>query len=227
MTQAIETETQSLSALLRAGSDALDLSLLPRQVEQLLHYLALLGRWNAVHNLSATHEASQIVFRHLFDSLAIIRPLIRYGQGRALTILDVGTGAGLPAVVLAVIQPTWQVTAVDSVAKKVAFVRQVAGELALENLIPAHTRVETLQPLRPFEVVVSRAFSSLSKFVDCTQHLLVPDGVWLAMKGKRPETELTELGKDFTVIHVEPLLVPRVAAQRCLVWIGRAEPDRR
>lgn len=227
MTLAVQAEVELLSAPLLAGSGALGLTLQPRQVEQLLRYLSLLLRWNAVHNLSAVHDTSEVLRHHLLDSLAIIQPLVGYARGRPLRVLDVGTGAGLPAVVLAVVQPTWAVVAVDAVAKKIAFVRQVAGELALANLTPIQTRVEELRPPALFDVVVSRAFSSLDRFVGHTEHLVASNGVWAAMKGKRPDAELAALGKDFRAIHVEPLQIPGLTAQRCLVWIGRFVPDRR
>jgi 16S rRNA (guanine527-N7)-methyltransferase len=226
MALAVQSEVEQFSAPLLAGGGALGLSLHPRQVQQLLRYLSLLERWNAVHNLSASRDSADLLHNHLLDSLAIVQPLMRHADGRSLRVLDVGTGAGLPAVVLAIMQPTWLVTAVDAVAKKVAFVRQVAGELGLENLTPVQTRVESMRPPTLFDLVVSRAFSALDKFVGHTRHLVVPGGVWAAMKGKRPDAELATLGKDFKLIHVEPLQVPGMTAQRCLVWIGRAVPDR-
>jgi 16S rRNA (guanine527-N7)-methyltransferase len=187
--------------------------------ERLLAYLALLHRWNGIHNLTSAREP-KLLRQHVADCLSIVGPLRRHAGGRALTVLDAGTGAGLPAVVIAVMQPTWSVTAVDGVGKKIAFLRQVGGELALANLHPRHARLETLSSSEGrFDIVTARAFSSLRQFVETTRHLIEPTGVWLAMKGKQPDVEMRDLPTDCQLFHVEPLTVPGLDAERCLVWM--------
>lgn len=183
-------------------------------------YLALLQKWNKAYNLTAVRDAVQMQVQHLADCLAVVPPLQRHAAGRALRILDVGSGGGLPGVVLAISHPAWDVTCVDTVGKKAAFVRQVAGELALPNLHSAHARVEQLAA-PPFDVITARAFASLADFVEATRALLRADGVWMAMKGKRPGDEIAALPADIDVFHVEPLTVPGLDAERCLVWMRK------
>jgi 16S rRNA (guanine527-N7)-methyltransferase len=189
------------------------------EVEQRLNrYLALLLKWNAAYNLTAVRDAEQMRLQHVADCWAAVAPLRRYAAGRRLRVLDVGSGGGLPGVVLAAAEPGWDITCVDTVGKKAAFVRQVAGELSLPNLHSAHVRVEQLQTV-PFDVITSRAFASLVDFTTWTRALLQPDGVWMAMKGKRPDDEMAALPADIEVFHVEPLHVPALHAERCLVWM--------
>ncbi|MDE2564765.1 MAG: 16S rRNA (guanine(527)-N(7))-methyltransferase RsmG, partial [Burkholderiales bacterium] len=195
---------------------ALGLELGPAQHQALLRYLDLLQRWNATYNLTAVRERSAMLHQHLADCLAVVRPLAqRLTTGRAL---DVGSGGGLPGVVLAVALPAIDVTCIDTVAKKAAFIRQVAGTLALPNLHAVHDRVESLNS-PPFDLIVCRAFASMARFVAATQHLLAPGGVWLAMKGRHPTDEIVELSAEIEVFHVEPLSVPGLDAERCLVWM--------
>lgn len=203
----------------RQDAAALGLVLPDAAFTRLVDYLALLRKWNAAYNLTSVREAAQMRVQHLADCLAVIAPLRRQaGEGRALRLLDVGSGGGLPGVVLAVVEPVWDVSCVDAVGKKAAFIRQVAGELALPNLHALHARVEALA-CPPFAVVTSRAFASLVDFVRLTRPLLAPDGVWMAMKGRRPDDELAVLPTDIDVFHVEPLSVPGLAAERCLIWM--------
>jgi len=184
------------------------------------HFLGLLGRWNAAYNLTAIRDAAQMRAQHLADCLAVVEPLRRHlgAAGRPVRILDVGSGGGLPGVVLALADPGWQVTCVDTVGKKAAFVRQVAAELALTNLHVEQARVEELRA-DPFDVITSRAFASLADFARLTRHLIAPRGVWMAMKGKQPVEEMVALPVDVEVFHVEPLIVPGLDAERCLVWM--------
>lgn len=206
-------------AALRQDAAALGLTLPEGALDRLVTYLALLRRWNAAYNLTAVRDAAQMRVQHLADCLAVIGPLRRQiGDGRPQRILDVGSGGGLPGVVLAVASPAWDVSCVDAVGKKAAFVRQMAGELALPNLHALHARVESL-PGPPFDVITSRAFGSLSEFVRVSRSLLAPGGVWMAMKGRRPANELAGLPADVEVFHVEPLAVPGLAAERCLIWM--------
>jgi 16S rRNA (guanine527-N7)-methyltransferase len=183
-------------------------------------YLALLQKWNKAYNLTAVRDAAQMQVQHLADCLAVVLPLQRHAAGRALRILDVGSGGGLPGVVLAISKPDWDVTCVDTVGKKAAFVRQVAGELVLPNLHSAHARVEQLAA-PPFDVITARAFASLAGLVEGTRALLHADGVWMAMKGKRPDDEIAALPADIAVFHVEPLTVPGLDAERCLIWMRK------
>ncbi|MBK7516663.1 MAG: 16S rRNA (guanine(527)-N(7))-methyltransferase RsmG [Betaproteobacteria bacterium] len=192
------------------------------QTSALSNYLDLLQRWNATYNLTAVRDRAGMVTQHLADCLAIIPPLQRRAtQGR---LLDVGSGGGLPGVVIATLLPGWDVTCVDAVAKKIAFVRQVAGSLGLPNLHAEHSRVESLRAL-PFELITSRAFASLADFTALTRKHLAPGGAWLAMKGRVPDDEMAALPPDVHVFHVEPLHVPGLNAQRCLVWMQPRKPQ--
>ncbi len=189
------------------------------QLQALADYLALLQRWNATYNLTAVRDPAAMLTQHLADCLAVVPPLQRHAAGGRL--LDVGSGGGLPGVVIATLLPAWSVTCVDAVGKKMAFVRQVAGTLPLPNLRAEHTRIEQLkQP--PYDLITSRAFASLADFTRLTRPHLAPGGVWMAMKGRAPEDELAELPPDVAVFHVEQLAVPGLDAQRCLVWMRPA-----
>lgn len=200
----------------------LGLSIDEPTLDRLLAYLALLQRWNATYNLTAVRDPAEMLTQHLADCLAVVGPLRRhFGTGSTRRLLDVGSGGGLPGVVLALLEPSWSVTCVDTVGKKAAFIRQVAVELGTRNLAAEHARVEALR--RPaFDLITSRAFSSLVDLVALTRHLLAPAGVWAAMKGKSPEAELAALPATVTVFHVEPVKVPGLDAERCLVWMRDA-----
>jgi len=203
---------------LRQDGLALGLALPDRALDQLARYLTLLRKWNAAYNLTAVRDAARMRLQHIADCLAVVEPLRRHAAGRPLRILDVGSGGGLPGVVLAAVEPLWDVSCVDAVGKKAAFIRQVAGELALPNLHALHARVEVL-PGPPFDLITSRAFASLADFVRLTRSLLAPGGAWMGMKGHRPTDEITALPADIEVFHVEPLAVPGLAAERCLIWV--------
>jgi 16S rRNA (guanine527-N7)-methyltransferase len=207
-------------AALRTGLEALSLPTPEALLDHLLDYLDLLHKWNQAYNLSAVRDPQQMVHQHLLDCLAVLPPLDLHLQGRDARILDVGSGAGLPGVVFALMRPNWSVCCVDAVGKKASFVRQVAVELALHNLRSEHARVEQLR-LPSFDVVVSRAFASLADFSALTRrHLSHEGGCWLAMKGKVPDDEIAALPPGVTVFHVEPLQVPGLDdARRCLVWM--------
>ena len=207
-----------LAAALAQGAADLDLTLPEPQAAQLLAYLDLLGKWNKVYNLTAVREPAHMLTHHVLDSLAVIAPLRRQmGQGGRL--LDVGSGGGLPGVVIAITCPDVQVHCVDTVAKKAAFVQQVAATLALPNLRGLHARVESLH--EPYDVVCSRAFASLPDFTAWSRGALAGQGVWMAMKGKRPDDEIAALPPDVQVFHVEQLSVPGLDAERCVVWMRR------
>ncbi len=194
----------------------LGLALSGEQEAALQQYLSLLQRWNATYNLTAVRDPAAMLTQHLADCLALIPPLQR--QLPAGRLLDVGSGGGLPGVVVAALLPAVAVTCVDAVGKKMAFVRQVAGALPLPNLQAVHSRIEQLRA-PPFDVITSRAFASLADFASLTRGHLKPGGVWLAMKGRAPDEEIAQLPADVEVFHVEPLQVPGLDAQRCLVWM--------
>lgn len=200
---------------LREGAATLGLSLDGRQCEQLLAYGALILKWNKVYNLTALRDPASVLTHHLLDSLSVIQPLAREWPGRA-ALLDVGAGAGLPGVVIAILRDDIAVTCLDAVAKKAAFVQQVAAELGLANLRGLHARVESLTG--SYELISSRAFASLPDFFEGSKHLLAPGGRWLAMKGKMPSEELSQVPAEIEVFHVEQLSVPGLDADRCIVW---------
>jgi 16S rRNA (guanine527-N7)-methyltransferase len=212
-----------LEAELRAGLDVLALVLDDAQVAALLDYIALIQKWTKVYNLTAVREPRDMLTHHVLDSLAVVGPLRQQlqalGLGPAVRVLDVGAGAGLPGVVLAVCEPAMTIHCVDTVAKKAGFVQQAAVSLKLANLRGIHARVESVT--EPYDVVCSRAFASLADFTRWSALALAPAGVWMAMKGKHPDAELAALAANVVVFHVEPLQVPGLDAQRCLVWMRR------
>lgn len=212
-----------LAERLQAGIESLQLDLDARQFERLIAYLDLLARWNRVYNLTAVREPLAMVDQHLLDCLAVVQPLRRQLCGAGERVVDVGSGAGLPGLVLAIAMPELaSVTCVDAVGKKASFIRQAAAELGLTRLTALHARVETL-PQASVDAVVSRAYSSLADFVRSTAGLLPAGssaGVWMAMKGKRPDTEIDEVRPGVDVFHVEQLhQQTQGAAERCLIWM--------
>lgn len=205
-----------LLAGLDAGAQALGLDLSPEQSTQLLTYLDLLSRWGRVYNLTAIRNPEEGLTQHLLDCLAVI-PALRAHSPAGGRLLDVGSGAGLPGVVIATVCPEWQVTCVDTVAKKMAFVQQAAGQLGLSGFQALHARVESLPG--PYDVITARAFAALPDLVAWSSQALAPTGVWMAMKGRDPVEERAALLGSVEVFHVEPLQVPGLAAERCLVWM--------
>jgi 16S rRNA (guanine527-N7)-methyltransferase len=213
-----------LSPALQKGLDELSLFLSDAQQAQLLAYMDLIGKWTKVYNLTAVRDANEMLTHHLLDSLAVVAPLRRElaklvlpeGQTQ-LSLLDVGAGAGLPGIVIAITCPEILVTCVDTVAKKAAFIQQVAATLKLPNLKGLHARVESLT--RPYDVVCSRAFASLVDFTAWSKSALASHGVWMAMKGKHPDQELAVLPESVKVFHVEQLQVPGLDAERCIIWM--------
>ena len=206
---------------LRAGAEALALGLDDAQLARLMEFLALLQKWNKVYNLTAVRDPEEMLTHHLLDSLAAVAPLRRHvaqaGLPAPVRLLDVGSGGGLPGVVFAICCPEVDVSCVDTVGKKAAFIQQAAVALKLPNLHGVHARVETLTT--PFDVVSCRAFASLVDFTHWSRSALAPHGVWLAMKGKHPEDELAVLPPEIDVFHVEQLQVPGLEAERCIVWM--------
>lgn len=217
-------EGRPLEAGLRAGLQALALELSDTQIGQLLDYMGLIQKWTKVYNLTAVRDPQEMLTHHLLDSLAVIGPLHRQTGGRPLALLDVGSGAGLPGVVIAICCPEVAVSCVDTVAKKAAFIQQVAANLRLPNLRGVHARVENMPG--PFDVISARAFASLPDFVNWSAGALAQGGIWLAMKGKHPADELAALPPGVAVFHVEQLAVPGLEAERCVVWMRKASaPD--
>lgn len=207
----------NLAEGLSSGVRALGLDLGPDQQQRLLDYVALIQKWNKVYNLTALRDPTDMLTHHLLDSLTAVAPLTRHTQGRVVRLLDVGSGGGLPGVVLAICMPELDVTCVDTVAKKAAFVQQVAASLKLPNLRGLHARVESLTD--PYGVICSRAFASLPDFVTWSRSALSEGGVWMAMKGKHPQDEIAALPAGVKVFHVEPLTVPGLDVERCMVWM--------
>lgn len=204
----------SLQQKLADGIQALGLEISPDVQHKLLAYLNLLAKWNKVHNLTAVRDPEEMVTLHLLDSLAVLPHV----TGRRL--LDVGTGAGLPGIPLALVLPQLQVTLLDSSHKKSAFQRQARAELGLGNVEVVCGRVEQYQPEQKFDVIISRAFSDLAEFIKLTRHLRAENGLWLAMKGVHPYDEIAQL-KDMN-IEVVPLAVPGLDAQRHLIFLKAA-----
>jgi 16S rRNA (guanine527-N7)-methyltransferase len=208
-------------ATLQAAAEQLGLPLAAEQAQCLLAYRDLIAKWNKVYNLTSLRDPAQMLSHHIIDSLAAAPPLQKYLKQAGLAqarILDVGSGGGLPGVVLATVIDGSDVTCVDTVGKKAAFVQQAANELGLKNLRGVHSRVEEMQA-PPFDVITSRAFASLLDFVQLTRMHLKPGAVWMALKGKRPDDEIAALPPDLEVFHVEQLAVPGLDAERCMVWM--------
>ncbi len=204
-------------SILKSGATGLGLHLVDAQFEQLLGYLALIQKWNKVYNLTAVRDPQEMLTHHLLDSLTAVAPLVRHTGGRPAKVLDVGSGGGLPGVVLAICRPELDVSCVDTVGKKAAFIQQVAASLKLPNLHGVHARVETLSG--PFDVICCRAFASLPDFVTWSRAALAEHGVSMAMNGKRPQAEIDALPAGVDVFHVEPLRVPGLDVERCMVWL--------
>lgn len=214
---------------LTEAARVLGLDLSAPQVDALLDYLGLIQKWTKVYNLTAVRDPNEMLTHHLIDSLAVIAPLQRQvaqmrmdgcaGEG-SFKLLDVGSGAGLPGVVIAICCPDIRVDCVDTVGKKAAFIQQVAVTLKLPNLRGIHARVESLTDT--YDVVSSRAFASLVDFTTWSAQALAGQGVWMGMKGKHPSEEIAALPASVHVFHVEPLAVPGLDAQRCIVWMRKA-----
>ena len=207
----------TIDALLEEGLRAMGASLEAPARARLLAFLQLIGKWNKVHNLTAVREPAQMVVLHLLDSLSVLPHL-----AGAKTILDVGTGAGLPGIPLAIARPDLAVTLLDSSHKKATFLRQAKAELALANVEVACERVENWRPAALFDIVVSRAFAELADFVVQAGHLVAPGGAMLAMKGVYPFEELARVPASHRVENVVALTVPTLEAQRHLVLLKAA-----
>ena len=207
----------ALSAVLGEGIAAMHLDVSPAQQDKLMDYLALMFKWNAVYNLTSLRDPMQMVTHHLLDSLAAVPAF-----AKAHNVLDVGSGGGLPGIVLAVVRPDMKVSMIDTVHKKTAFLTQVKAELSLTNVTVYTARVEQLQVSDKFDVITSRAFADLSDFVNWSNHLLADGGRYIALKGVAPKDEQERLPAEWKVTGLEPLQVPRLGAERHLVHIERS-----
>ncbi len=218
--QATRIGDAELAQHVASGGETLGITLATQQIDRLVTYVRLLQRWSVTYNLTAVRDPRDMVVLHILDCLAAAAALLRHrDSSRADRLLDVGSGAGLPGLVIATVAPAVEIVCVDSVGKKAAFITQAAGVLGLKNVRVLHCRVEAIVE-GAFDVVASRAFAPLGNFVASTKHLLADGGTWMAMKGKVPKTELEALRE--LMFHVEPVAVPGLEAVRCVVWISRA-----
>jgi 16S rRNA (guanine527-N7)-methyltransferase len=212
----------AIETALRQGLGQLGLCLSEAQISHLLAYQTLIQKWNKVYNLTSVRDPAEMLTHHLLDSLAVIEPLrwhLDELPSQEVHLLDVGSGAGLPGVVIAICCPQLRVDCVDTVGKKAAFIQQVAVALKLSNLRGVHARVENLT--HHYQVITSRAFASLTDFTHWSATALTEGGTWIAMKGKHPAEELAALPASVNVFHVEQLSVPGLNAQRCLIWLRK------
>lgn len=209
------------STPVRASSIASPVALPPDAQRKLDAYLDLLVKWNKVFNLTAIRDRADMVTHHLNDALAVLPHL---PGAPALRVLDVGTGAGVPGIPIAIARPEWRVLLLDANRKKVAFLTQAAIELALSNVSAVAARVEDYRPDAPFDVIVSRAFSDLASFVRGAQHLLAPGGILVAMKGAYPRDEIAQLPRGVTIVAEPALDVPGLDARRHLI-VMRPTPE--
>jgi 16S rRNA (guanine527-N7)-methyltransferase len=207
----------ALAAVLDQGIKDMSLAVTPEQQSKLMGYLALMNKWNGVYNLTSLRDPHQMVTHHLLDSLAAVPAF-----ADARNVLDVGAGGGLPGIVLAIVRPDMKVSMIDTVHKKTAFLNQVKAELKLTNVSVHTMKVQELVVEDKFDVITSRAFADLSDFVNWSGHLLAEGGKFIALKGVAPSEERERLPQDWKVVDLQPLWVPRLQAERHLVFIERA-----
>ena len=207
----------ALAAVLDQGIKDMALDVTPEQQTRLMAYLQLMNKWNAVYNLTSLRDPRQMVTHHLLDSLAAVPAF-----ANARNVLDVGAGGGLPGIVLAITRPDMNVSMIDTVHKKTAFLTQVKAELSLTNVTVHTMKVQDLVVSDKFDVITSRAFADLSDFVNWSGHLLAEGGRFIALKGVAPSDERERLPQDWKVMDLQPLWVPRLEAERHLVFIERS-----
>jgi 16S rRNA (guanine527-N7)-methyltransferase len=207
----------ALAAVLDQGIKDMALDVTPEQQTRLMAYLQLMNKWNAVYNLTSLRDPRQMVTHHLLDSLAAVPAF-----ANARNVLDVGAGGGLPGIVLAITRPDMNVSMIDTVHKKTAFLTQVKAELSLTNVTVHTMKVQDLVVSDKFDVITSRAFADLSDFVNWSGHLLAEGGRFIALKGVAPSEERERLPQDWKVMDLQPLWVPRLEAERHLVFIERS-----
>lgn len=213
-------DLNNLTRTLEEGAQAMGLALSAAQIDKLMAYQALLAKWNKVYNLTALRDPAQMVTHHLLDSLSAVSAF-----AGAQRVLDVGAGGGLPGIVLAIwaaeAQPQMQITLVDTVSKKTAFLNQVKAQLHLGNVTVLHARVEQLPVEQQYDVITSRAFAELKDFVTWSNHLLQQGGKYIALKGVLPQEEIDRLPAGWKVQQVQPLQVPGLDAERHLIFMER------
>lgn len=206
-----------LSQVLAEGIAEMKLDVSPAQQDKLMDYLALMNKWNSVYNLTSLRDPMQMVTHHLLDSLAAVPAF-----AGARNVLDVGAGGGLPGVVLAITRPDMKVSMIDTVHKKTAFLKQVKAELELANVTVHTMKVQDLQVNDKFDVITSRAFADLSDFLDWSGHLLADGGRFIALKGTAPAEEQERIPPEWRITGLQPLQVPRLGAERHLVFVERS-----
>ena len=206
---------------LQDGAQQLQISLQPQQLEQLLAYLALLVKWSRAYNLTAVRDPDEMVSRHLLDSLSVL-PHVEQGGKRWL---DVGSGGGMPGIILAIMLPEREFALLDGNGKKTRFLTQVKLELGLDNVQVFHQRIEDHQVDAAYDGIISRAFSSLPDFTTWTAHVGNGDTRWLAMKGVEPDDELQQLDGGFVVRKCHKLFVPGCQGQRHLLVLSKEDGD--
>lgn len=208
-------DNQALQSQLESGLQQLGLTLPVQAVEQLMHYLSLLQKWNKVYNLTAIRDPQEMLVKHLLDSLAVVPQI----SGQRL--IDVGTGGGLPGIPLAICYPERQVDLLDSNSKKTRFLIQAKAELKLENTLVLHSRVEEYQPTELYDGVISRAFASMEDMLHWTKHLLADDGHWWAMKAQKDFEDYSKLAGLVNIDEMIDLQVPGLNAERILIKASR------
>lgn len=213
--------------VLQQACQHIGLELHSSQIDALVEYLNLLQKWNKTYNLTAIRDPQAMLKQHMLDCLAVVPPLMQRIKQHEIDkqrILDVGSGGGLPGVVLAICLPHWQIDCVDTVGKKAAFIQQAAASLGLKNLNAIHARVENLAPTQaPYGIICARAFAALADFIALSQALLHPNGLFMALKGKHPNEELAQLPQLVAVLDVETIQVPNLDAARCVVWLKKSQ----
>lgn len=209
--------TDELSAMLHDGVKLLPLSLSDEKLSKMIDYLALLHKWNSVYNLTSVRDPKEMVKQHLLDSLSAAHTF-----KDAKNILDVGSGGGLPGMILAICYPDKRISMIDTVSKKTAFLNQAKAELGLKNVTVYTARVETLQVAEKFDVITSRAFSELCNFINWSAHLLADDGQFFAMKGVSPTEEIERMPAGWQVSAIEVLSVPGLTVERHMIYIKKS-----
>lgn len=209
-----------LSQVLADGINEMKLDVTVSQQEKLLDYLALMNKWNSVYNLTSLRDPMQMVTHHVLDSLAAVPAF-----AAARNVLDVGAGGGLPGIVLAISRPDMKVSMIDTVHKKTAFLKQVKAELELANVSVYTMKVQDLDVSDKFDVITSRAFADLSDFLEWSGHLLAQGGKFIALKGTAPAEEQERVPPQWKVTGLQPLQVPRLGAERHLVFVERSDQD--
>ncbi|AYA66382.1 16S rRNA (guanine(527)-N(7))-methyltransferase RsmG [Alteromonas sp. RKMC-009] len=208
-------DTVKLNEILLQGCEKLALDITTEQADKLTGYVQRIDKWNKAYNLTSVRDPEQMMVKHILDSLAVTR----FVSGKR--VIDVGTGPGLPGMPLAIMLPDIEFKLLDSLGKRVRFMKQCAFELGLTNVTPVHSRVEEHEPAQPYDIVLSRAFASLKDMLHWCQHLVDSSGVFFALKGQFPQSEIDEVSDHFQIGSVEALSVPDLTGERHLVTIRK------